>query len=374
MNRAILHNEIVPLHTELKLVSDLSERELAEWRDLAGRTLEQNVFLDPGFARAAAKLPGQNPLLVMVRRDDRLIGLFAGEIEGLSSGRAVPTFTSWTHAYAPFGAPLLDAEHAEQALSAFLAIVRSMPEAPKLVLFPMLNEAGAFAGLLKHVAPAFRRFGVHGRAAFCPRAQDALPVGHKKLKELRRQYRRLAEEGEISHETIREPSKIVSAMSEYLALEAKGWKGRSGSAALSHEGSEIFMREAVAALAQDGKARIDFLRLDGNPIASSITLSSADRAWFWKISYDEAFARYSPGVQLTLTVTEDFKRSQEFVLVDSCAVAGHPMIDHLWPERIEIADWLVPLAGQASLAAGSLFETARRMSIAGLKAARGLVR
>ena len=63
------------------------------------------------------------------------------------------------------------------------------------------------------------------------------------------------------------------------------------------------MREAVTALAAKGDARIDRLIHDGHPVAASITLRSGNAAWFWKIAYDEAFARASPGVQLTLDLT-----------------------------------------------------------------------
>ena len=51
--------------------------------------------------------------------------------------------------------------------------------------------------------------------------------------------------------------------------------------------------------------RIDRLMHDGHPLAAAITLRSGDAAWFWKIAYDEEFARSSPGVQLTLELTAD---------------------------------------------------------------------
>ena len=35
-----------------------------------------------------------------------------------------------------------------------------------------------------------------------------------------------------------------------------------------------------------------------------MTLRSGDTAWCWKIAYDEAFGRFSPGVQLLLDVTQ----------------------------------------------------------------------
>jgi hypothetical protein len=134
------------------------------------------------------------------------------------------------------------------------------------------------------------------------------------------------------------------------------------------------MGRAVGSLGARNQARVDFLRLNDKPVAAAITLFSGHRGWFWKISYDEEYARFSPGVQLTLDLTESLRNQRQIALVDSCATAQHPMIDHLWTRRIQLADWLIPLSGQASFAAGILFESARRFSVNTLKAVRGLVR
>ncbi len=63
--------------------------------------------------------------------------------------------------------------------------------------------------------------------------------------------------------------------------------------------------------------------------------------WFWKIAYDEAHARSSPGVQLSLDLTEQFLADESLARVDSCATADHPMIDHLWRERLALTDLLI---------------------------------
>ena len=87
---------------------------------------------------------------------------------------------------------------------------------------------------------------------------------------------------------------------------------------------------------RDGGARVDRLMQDERTLAATITLRTGDTAWFWKIAYDEARARASPGVQLTLDVTESLLADASVARVDSCATADHPMIDHLWRERLAL--------------------------------------
>jgi GNAT acetyltransferase-like protein len=70
-------------------------------------------------------------------------------------------------------------------------------------------------------------------------------------------------------------------------------------------------------------------------------LTSGDTAWLWKIAYDEGLARYSPGVQLVLDCTDSLLGDGGPARVDSCATADHPMINHLWRERLGLCDRLI---------------------------------
>jgi hypothetical protein len=47
-------------------------------------------------------------------------------------------------------------------------------------------------------------------------------------------------------------------------------------------------------LSREGKCRIDALTVDGRPVAMGIVLRSRDRAFFWKIAYDEDLRRNRP--------------------------------------------------------------------------------
>jgi hypothetical protein len=135
---------------------------------------------------------------------------------------------------------------------------------------------------------------------------------------------------------------------------------------------ERFVAQAVGALARDGKAEVARLVADGRAVAAIVTLRSGASAWVWKIAYDERFARCSPGVQLLLDVTQALLDDPGVTRADSCATADHPMIDHVWRERLAVADRLVGAGGAFTLAL--TLERLRRAAIGGVKRARGLLR
>jgi CelD/BcsL family acetyltransferase involved in cellulose biosynthesis len=356
-----------------------------EWRDLGGRAIEPNVFYDPAFALAAASAFGAHAGAVLVWSKaipTRLIGLFPARVARRYG--VMTALTGWTHPYAPLGVPLVDREEADAAVTAFLDHIEADPKFPRLVMLPLITRNGPFAAVLTRVllrhGGALAHFGEHARAMLAPVAGRLRyldhAVGTKKHKELRRQRRRLLEKGLLKVASAREADDIPRALSDYLALEASGWKGRAGSAARQSAEVQAFMQTAIADLAADGHARIDRLMQNGHPLAATITLRSGDCAWFWKIAYDEDFAKFSPGVQMSLDLTELLLAEPDITRVDSCASADHPMIDHLWRERLALADLLIApsAAAQSQFSVALHLETLRRAFIAAAKTMRDRVR
>ncbi len=352
----------------------------AAWRDLMPRAIEPNVFLEPGFSfPAASNFGGADLGVLSVFHGAKLVGLLPGRVEGFSSGRAVPMFVAWTHPFAPMSSPLLDRDTAADAVSALIASMSALPGSPKAALFPYLPETSVAARLIALDAAtkgqAVTRLNIHARAALQRIDDEPLSmISPRRRKELGRQRRRLAETGHLEHVVSSEPRDIRPAVADFVTLEARGWKGRSGGAAARSPAAEQFMTEAVVALSFERKVRIDRLRFDDRTIAATITLYSGDYAWFWKIAYEEEFARFSPGVQIALDLTDVLEADRHLAQVDSCAVAGHPMIDHLWAGRINMADWLVPLDSPAAFAVAAASERARRAALAPLKALRRRLR
>jgi CelD/BcsL family acetyltransferase involved in cellulose biosynthesis len=358
-----------------------------QWQSLAARALEPNVFYEPAFALAAAVVFGRQvgAGLVWSRASpSRLLGFFPARIERRRYGIALPVLVGWTHPYGPLGTPLIDRDAGAAVPSAWFDHLASRPDLPRLLLMPYLPVTGpvaqAFDAALARGNGGSIMLARHQRALLAPSgAREKYldnALGGKKRKELRRQRKRLAEAGTLESNSAREPDRMVAALNDFLALEAAGWKGQAGTAARGDDRIRVFMENAVTGLAREGKAQIDRLNAGAAPIAAIVTLRSGSTAWCWKITYDEAFGRFSPGVQLLLEVTQGLLDDRSVACADSCATADHPMIDHIWRERVGLADRLMRLRPQRPLAfaAACTLERARRAAIAGLKSLRDRVR
>ena len=171
----------------------------------------------------------------------------------------------------------------------------------------------------------------------------------KKLKELRRQRNRLAEHGEVRFEVARTPHEVASAVETFLKLEASGWKGQRGTAlGAGRRRCRPSSAAPPPALAETGQCEIVTLRAGETPVAAAIVLRHQDRAFYFKLGVDERFAKFSPGVQLTLDLTRHLCADPAIALVNSTASADHPMINPIWRGRLAIGDVLIPLRPQRS--------------------------
>jgi CelD/BcsL family acetyltransferase involved in cellulose biosynthesis len=345
---------------------------IVEWRQLAANCLEPNCFLEPGFALPAANhlAKGHPPHFLLVWEGSarrKLLGLCPLELP-----RPFVPFAQarvWTHAQAPLGTPLLDRDRAEEALAAIFAFLRQRQPKSVGIMFSSLPQDGPTARLVTALAGAEGRpvhqFAVHRRAVLSGGADQ----GHdlegslrsKRRKNLNGARRRLEAEGAVSFRLSSEPEELGAEAERFLALEAKGWKGRRGTALLKSPARVNFANGVIAALAGEGKCRIASLDCGGKPIAMAIVLQSGDRGFFWKIAYDEAFAAFSPGVLLTLELSHSLLADKGLALIDSCATADHPMIDHLWRQRMTLADVFVASGtDQRRFSAAVAYELARR--------------
>ncbi len=359
----------------------------SDLRELTTRALAPNAFCEPSFMAASAPVFGRDVMAGLVWRRGvpaRLIGFFPVAIERRRYGIKMPVLVGWTHPYGPLGTPLIDRESGDAAIAAWLDHLAADPTLPKLLLMPYLPAEGdvarAFDTAVAHRDGRSEHFALHRRAMLAPQDDRAgyldHAIPHKKRKELRRLRKRLADTGTLTSTTTADPSALTAALLDFLALEASGWKGRAGTAAQRNDTVRCFVLEAVSALAAEGKASVSRLALDGRAIAAIVTLRSGDAAWCWKIAYDETFSRASPGVQLLLDVTDDLLADTGIARADSCATADHPMIDHVWRERLALSDRLMCVAKCDPTLFSHLcrLESLRRSAMSAAKRLRNLLR
>jgi CelD/BcsL family acetyltransferase involved in cellulose biosynthesis len=226
-------------------------------------------------------------------------------------------------------------------------------------------------GLLEAIGTAAARLGVHWRrlashhrAALRTKGltyEAWLDAGFatKKRKEFRRLKARLGEAGALSFESLATGERAGPWVEEFLALEQCGWKGKRGTAIGCDEALSEALRAALAKLAGRGDLGFWKLCLDGRAVAMLFAVMAGERAWLVKIAHDEAFQRFSPGVLMVLEATRDLFAGGRVSLVDSCAMPGHPLIDHVWRDRIEITDVMIATPGTPGWTFGVIVATER---------------
>jgi CelD/BcsL family acetyltransferase involved in cellulose biosynthesis len=332
-------------------LTPLSDIDIDAWRALAARAAEPNAYYLPDWELAVnATVPGRTTALALAAwHDTMLAGLLPVVSMRTAYNIPLPALVS-AHPYGTLCSPPLDHGMAVDAAATLMQAARQSGARALVLREVALDGAAmkAFNAVLRGEGLRRRVLQWHLRASLdATRDADELlhdALGGKKLKELRRQRHRLAEHGAVRFEVARSPQDVATALEIFLKLEASGWKGARGTALAQVEGDAAFIRRATAALAETGNCEIVTLRAGETPVASGIVLRHQSRAFFFKLGVDERFAKYSPGVQLTLDLTRHLCADPAITSADSTAAADHPMINPIWRGRFAIGDVLIPLA------------------------------
>ena len=347
-----------PLAVRVADPLSLSDELAAAWDRLADEASEPNPFAERWCLQPALHLldPDRRARLVMVRADGAgpLIGVMP-LAPAVKYGRLpLRHVTGWAHANHFHGAPLVRAGMEPLFWSILLGWCDAANWTQTLLHVPRLTEDGPLHRALVEVAR-----GRGGEAEVVHREERALldsnlsaeaywdeAVRAKKRRELRRQANRLAEQGAVSFRRWQPDAAVELWIDAFLDLEARGWKGRAGSALASHGETEAWFRAIVAAAAGAGRLDMRLLALDDRPLAMLINFLCPPGGFSFKTAFAEVFARFSPGVRLQ-QANLDLLDDDRIDWVDSCAAPGHPMIDSVWRERRHLVWVNAPLAGGA---------------------------
>lgn len=283
---------------------------------------------------------------------DTLCGLIPLSKSKLYYRRPIPHWDNWLHDNAFCGVPLVLAGSEK----AFLATLLDWAQAH--------SKHGLFLHL-SHIAedgPFFIKLREHCRdkgliAAIVHREERAMlqstqspddyfiaSMSGKKRKELRRLAKRLSEEGTLAFCRQTEAEALPEWTDQFLALEKAGWKGKDGSALSCDSGNASFFRQTLEGAAQAGKLERLTLSLDNRPIAMLVNFITPPGAYSFKTTFDENYARYSPGVLLQRE-NLDLLAHPKVKWTDSCAAADHPMIERIWREKRSMVRVNIGLGG-----------------------------
>jgi CelD/BcsL family acetyltransferase involved in cellulose biosynthesis len=363
-------------------LADLDAVPAPPWRELRARAIEPNAYYDPLWAVPLSQHASgyRGALALLAWNDDRMIGLMPVRWSRRVLSIPGPLLVGW-NAIAALSIPTLDREQAQTAAAGLIQAARSAGAHALLLpgfaiqgpAFAALKLALAKQGLSAEILRSYRRAALDATGNADTTLRDAL--GAKKLKELRRQRHRLEDLGALAFSVATTPDEVAAALEDFLALEASGWKGTRGTALVQDAGDTAFIREAAVALAARRNLEIVSLTRNGTALASGLILRDGAAAYFFKIAMDEREARYSPGVQLALDLTRHLCADPYIEFADSSTDIAHSMIEHLWRERIEIADVFIALKPGDPVAVGlRLLVQARYRALDLARTVRRLVR
>jgi CelD/BcsL family acetyltransferase involved in cellulose biosynthesis len=338
-----------PLQTEVRILraNELPQYE-PQWQELSKVAVSQNPFYEPWMALPAIAAAANKDSLYFVLifgppnvgGDKPLWGFIPLEMQSRCLHLPIRNLALWQHRYCYLTVPLIDAEHVGEVLDAFWRWFQANPLGAAILDTNHLLADGPFHAAFSDFAIGRTALPLvtYARAFLNPvnprRSYISSTIAKKRLKEYSRQERRLSEMGKLEYRVLSSVDDADTWAEDFLRLEASGWKGEEGGRAFRKYApdAEYFRAITPEALKRN---RLHFLALclDGKPIAMKYSIMATDGGFTVRIAYDEAFAKYSPGILLELETIRQVVSSPEVRWLDSCAAPRHPMIDRLWAER-----------------------------------------
>jgi CelD/BcsL family acetyltransferase involved in cellulose biosynthesis len=127
--------------------------------------------------------------------------------------------------------------------------------------------------------------------------------------DLRRALRNAAKLGTVSCEIATPtPATLAPLLQDAFLVESAGWKGSQGSALATDLKVGAFYTQFAKAACQLGILRIGILRIGEHAAAMQLAVEQDGCFWLFKMGFDEAFARYSPG---TLLMVESLRSARQ---------------------------------------------------------------
>jgi CelD/BcsL family acetyltransferase involved in cellulose biosynthesis len=347
--------------------NDLSPELLAAWRDLERRAIETNAYLCADFL--VPSLQCLDPTLVVrilavwhhapaEAQDRRLVGLGVFSLQAAQRRRPFPVLTTYVGAHGYLSGVLLEASCADAVAEALLRALLVSRRGWGALQWSRCRRNGAD---MQALVAAAQRLGLrprwldaYERAVLEPRGIDEASLrrdlGGKRLKELRRQQRRLAEAGTVGWSVLRSTGPAMDqALERFVELEGQGWKAGEGSALACKSADVAFFRTMAQSMAERGAVFITELRLEGRVVASTFNLVAGDRGFAFKIGWDPALTRYGVGMLNEFAMLEAASTHlADLSSIDSGTSPGS-FIEQLWGRRDTIADLVIPVGLAARL-------------------------
>lgn len=265
-----------------------------DWRRLAAHSGPACVFLSPTWLRTWWEVfgGGRDLFLLSVRQGGDLVGVAPlmrqGDRLSFAGDPEICDYMDFSIAPGAEG-PVLT------------AVLRSLGEEPwqELALWGLLETSPTLRALPRVCAD----LGLHLRTEL----QDVAPyvdlpttweeylarLSKKDRHELRRKLRRLGKGGDVGLEVLERPAEVAGAMDDFLDLHRAS---RAEKAAFLTEPVACFFRKVAVALAEEGRALLLFLTLNGVRAAGLLCFRGEGELLLYNSGYERGYSSLAVGL------------------------------------------------------------------------------
>lgn len=291
-----------------------------QWAELAHHVSEPNCCYEPWIFLAALKhlKKPKNPRFIFLfdrigeGQDPLMVGFFPFVERYRYSGMLIPHLKFWRYEHCLYCAPLVRSGYEKSAAISVLSwikgnksvVVLNQLDADSLLYNAFIAELDNFPSIKNEELEQLGVIDING----APEDYIKNHFSSNFRKELRRKENRLDKIGKVKFESCPLGQVKPEWLAEFLALEAQGWKGESGTALNSKAEDLNFISQIFKEGIEKKRISTASLRVDGKLIAASFMLHCSPpaagldhakkTAFAFKITYDESLARMSPAMLL----------------------------------------------------------------------------
>ncbi|HWF06608.1 MAG TPA: GNAT family N-acetyltransferase, partial [Candidatus Angelobacter sp.] len=267
--------------------------------DLCFAVAEPNVFYEPWMLIPAVEAFGAGKIFsfVLVYSENSqsggkpiLSGFFPFERRHRYARMPANLLLLWEYRHCGVCTPPIRRGHEKACLDALISWANSNAQGADIIeWFQVSTDGPVFRALQTCIEERKLRHQIarRERPLMLPRESSEIflneALSSNRKRGLRRWERHLAELGAVKYSEL-EDDRIDPWIDAFFEMEASGWKGREGVAAIQDEHTQGFIRHALREAFHRGQLLTLALTVGGEPAASRFILTSGNAAFGYKIS------------------------------------------------------------------------------------------
>jgi hypothetical protein len=349
-------------------VRDMTDAEVAAWLDLARRAVQPNPLFEADCLVPAARHLRNGPdiSLVVAEESGRFFGCFPVQRRGRWLKVPRPVFQTQVRRVQYDGTPILDTERGHEAMVAMLRVLAesSAEGGPGLIVFDWMDDVGPASVHLRQAALALGLVVQDHKRWVRPELRrrpdgDYRSIHSRKFLHNVARLRRRLEEDLGAPVGLADRRDDPAAIGELLAMAASGYKGDRGIAMGLFGDETAWFVDLCERYRATGRLFVWALQCGERALAFELGVLADGVLFLLEVTYDEAFARYTPGVMLHLDVL-DHLNDTAIEAIDSCTYEHNQTMLRIFPDRRSVAVIIVVTGGLVDRSVLALVGLARR--------------